>query len=622
MLAFISFRRLMLGLLILFSGGIIACAQYAGDAPAATFPSMREQSLALDAYHLFDIGVTDINADGFLDVFTVNHSARQSFLLGDGSGGFGVNQLAPLGLSQASAFPGLEDAADGPVFSDPGLYIFWRSSQLALHAHHLPPGQKISGLVTFYTPVDVQHDDNFLVEQSSVSVTPDVERVMLTFAATGDGELVVTPQPFPRVGSPILFKLDDDVPLKRAFVGSLAISPPDPFFTLMLRDRHGLAWNDFDEDGRSDLFIAGGAVRGLSGVMDLATRPYELFYQRGEAFQRVSTPKMGFYKGACPARQTGLVDFDGDGLLDVYVVCVRNTPNQLYRQLPGGKFVNVAREAGLDLADGGSFAWLDVDNDGDMDLLWAGEHGFWLYANEGDHFAPHKLDGPRIWAQHIALGDFDNDGDGDVFVASADRNLFYENDGGVLTYKPANSLGLAKTGLTAHWGDFDNDGLLDIYVAPSGLYRQTSDHHFSLTPVVLTPCDGCKSARSAWFDADNDGFLDAIVAVEEADKQWRVGYYRNQGSANHWLEVALQGAPGNSPALGARVTLTTPTGRQTSVVGWAEGSHYGSGHYRLYFGLGADARIPMLTVTWPDGSQQTFTQVAADQLLHIKYKSP
>jgi hypothetical protein len=133
--------------------------------------------------------------------------------------------------------------------------------------------------------------------------------------------------------------------------------------------------------------------------------------------------------------------------------------------------------------------------------------------------------------------------------------------------------------------------------------------------AVTTPL---RSARATWFDADNDGFRDAIVALEDQEKQWDVRFYKNLGADNHWLEVDLVGLPGNRPALGAIVTVITAGGVQTSGVGWAEGSHYGLGHYRLYFGLGLHNEVDSLTITWPDGTRQTLKSVAVDQILTVR----
>jgi hypothetical protein len=136
---------------------------------------------------------------------------------------------------------------------------------------------------------------------------------------------------------------------------------------------------------------------------------------------------------------------------------------------------------------------------------------------------------------------------------------------------------------------------------------------------TVSVADGieARSARAAWFDADNDGFRDLIGAVEGEDKQWQVAAYRNLGNQNHWLEVILRGQSGNRPALGAKVIVTTSTGSQTSVVGWSEGSHYGMGHYRLYFGLGSADSVDTLSVTWPDGSEHHIQDVHVDQVLHL-----
>jgi len=47
-----------------------------------------EQPLAVQDYYLFDLGVADADGDGNLDIFTSNHTALPSLLLGDGRGGF------------------------------------------------------------------------------------------------------------------------------------------------------------------------------------------------------------------------------------------------------------------------------------------------------------------------------------------------------------------------------------------------------------------------------------------------------------------------------------------------------------------------------------------------------
>jgi hypothetical protein len=599
---------LLLALLLL-----VACAGQPQPTPA--LPSMLQQPLALETWHLFDVGVADVNDDGMLDIFSSNHSARQSLLLGNGKGHFSPNQLLAQGLSQSSDFPGLADTERMPAFRQPGLYIFWRASRLVLHSHHLSAVGPMQGTLCFQTAVDTETTPGLTLKP-----VPQESGTCFQFVASADAEAQLTPQPYPRVGVPISVELAETTPLTQIFVGANAISPSQRHFTLALQDRHGLVWADFNADGQQDLFVAGGANRGLSGSNGAASRPYELFYRGPDSFRRISAPELGLQKGSCAARQARPIDFNGDGLLDLYIVCIRGQGNQLFQQRPAGHFTDIAPQVGLALPDAGTFAWLDVDLDGEMDLLWAGESGIWLYRQQAGQFVPEKLPGPQIWVQNIALGDFDNDGDGDIFMASGDANLLYRNDDGTLTHDPPAPLGLPKTGLSAHWLDYDNDGLLDLFVADAGLYRQNRAGQFVRVPVLTLPPGPHKSARATWFDANNDGFREALIALQNPDKQWQSLYFRHPGGSNHWLTLNLQGPPGNRPAVGTRVTLITPQNRRSAVVGWNEESHYGSGHYRLYFGLGPATQIDTLELRWPDGSIQHLRHLAADQHLMIKWQ--
>ena len=65
-----------------------------------------------------------------------------------------------------------------------------------------------------------------------------------------------------------------------------------------------------------------------------------------------------------------VADYDNDGNDDIYITCVG--PNHLFRNLGGGKFVDMTARAGV--ADPGfstSAAWFDYDNDGKLDLFVA-----------------------------------------------------------------------------------------------------------------------------------------------------------------------------------------------------------------------------------------------------------
>ena len=165
-------------------------------------------------------------------------------------------------------------------------------------------------------------------------------------------------------------------------------------------------------------------------------------------------------------------------------------------------FVDVAPELGLDVvnvsgsdkrwyiveSNGSGAAWLDYDNDGDLDLFVANGAGLTyhddgarlelvreassrLYRNEGrgkpfadvtDEAGARRSD----WVNAVATGDVDNDGDTDLYLACFGADVFLRNDGGTFVDATAEA-GLAndRWGAGAAFGDVDNDGDLDLYVA-------------------------------------------------------------------------------------------------------------------------------------------------------------
>ena len=142
----------------------------------------------------------------------------------------------------------------------------------------------------------------------------------------------------------------------------------------------------------------------------------------------------------------GLIDFDGDGLLDVYIPGggyydgpdkkqIRGFPGRLYRNLGGCKFADVTQQVDLDtLADGQPWffnhgvAVADYDRDGWPDLLVTGWGRIALFHNEPDTRPGHGgrrfvdvstkagLDRGITWATSAAFADFDGDGYPDLYV--------------------------------------------------------------------------------------------------------------------------------------------------------------------------------------------------------------
>lgn len=594
----------------------------------------RSGVLNLEDFRLFDLGIADLDADGSLDVYTSNHSARQSFLLNDGNGNFASNGLSALKLDQASEFPGLEDASDAPSVDVPGLYIYWQNSTLIFRANHTADAGGMSGEATFFPEIQVTADSGFDFTTLKHTLPNGVEQTVLKFVTlANEGQMQVTPLPIPSVGSPIAFELDQGVDLSRVFIGHQKLNPKSYEFQLQLKDRHGLVWFDYNDDGRLDVYMSRGGNRGESDIYPVELTVDEFFINGATGFEPLSTTSLGFVKEGCPARQVGAADYNWDGRLDVYIVCARGEPNQLFMQGMDGTFGSAAVDAGLAFRDDGYFAWFDADNDGDTDHFWAGTGEYRLHVNQEGSFERRLLVNTDDRAVKLTLGDFDQNGYADIYAASKATSYLFRNDQGALIPVDPGTVGLPVSALTGQWVDYDNDGLLDLFTVPGGLFRQLPDRSFEATgllQLVVEKAD-LREARASWFDANGDGYRDVIVSVRvdaedgigaESSRIWFSEYFLNDmAGTNNWLAVQLVGRPGNRESIGAAVQVTASGNTYSQQVGWAEGGQFSQGHYRLYFGLGAEDAAVSVKVTWPNGTIQEISQVTPNQILMLTQAS-
>ena len=615
-----------------------------------------------------DVGVVDANEDNLLDIYTSNHNFRQVLLISEGHDQY-RDVLDDWGLSQSHEFPGVELSYVAPTADKAGLYIYWLGRggndalghNVIIRAHKNSALGNWNGTLKINATVEVDSNDGFdvqLLPQSSPRAVTTVK-----FSTTRDAVLALKLTTW---GLPIYFDIKGDIKPSQIYVGNKEITPHSTSFTMALQDRHGLAWADYNNDGKLDVFIDRGALGGgLSQYPENVQRAIkdEFFVSQHDGTYKDISSELGFAKMGCSGRHVKWVDFNQDGLLDLYINCQnrghasREFPKQLYRQNSNGQFVDVAAEAGLDIPDHQliDFAWLDADNDGDMDLMTTEDKGFFLYRNQSGHFTPEfigrgkfvRADKPGLtfvsldywnFDGKLTIADYDADGDLDASSVSKTGNMLLVNNAGNFAMVDPVSVGLPVKGVGGNWVDYDNDGLPDYHAVPEGLYRQRKDHRFEATNLLALPAHKYMAAISNWADLDNDGARDAVIAILENPSLWRwwekpfkspqdvfkwsLLAYRNVGASNHWLEVTLKGSPGNLQAIGADVTVVTPDGSQTMEVGSSEGSFFSQGHYRLYFGLGQHATAEAVKIRWPDNSTQVLKNVHGNAMLVVEQEKP
>jgi hypothetical protein len=152
------------------------------------------------------------------------------------------------------------------------------------------------------------------------------------------------------------------------------------------------------------------------------------------------------------------------------------------------------------------------------------------------------------------------------------------------------------------------------YLEPLLLMRNVNGRFTDVSNSSGAPFRMPVAARGlAIGDLDNDGFLDAVVNCLDGSPV----ILRNQGNANHWLTLELQGTRSNRDAAGARVEITGASGVRQWATASTAGSYQSAGDKRIHFGLGADRRVSVIKLTWPDGQAQTLENVRADQILKV-----
>ncbi|MFQ5700539.1 MAG: CRTAC1 family protein [Acidobacteriota bacterium] len=197
-----------------------------------------------------------------------------------------------------------------------------------------------------------------------------------------------------------------------------------------------LAAADFDDDGDTDIFVANDSTENFLWINDGSGRFTEDGHTAGVA--------LGENGEQTSAMAASVGDVDGDGQLDL---AVSDTAfGALYRRLYPGVFADDVMSSGLGRLAGQYVSWgqsfLDMDNDGDLDLFLAngGLHHLvgWedlLLRNEGSGRFEDASDlagdyfGTRQVSRGSITGDYDNDGDIDLFVTTlSGRHFLLRND--------------------------------------------------------------------------------------------------------------------------------------------------------------------------------------------------
>ncbi|MGI9268732.1 MAG: FG-GAP repeat domain-containing protein [Akkermansiaceae bacterium] len=254
-------------------------------------------------------------------------------------------------------------------------------------------------------------------------------------------------------------------------------------------------------------------------------------------------------------------DVDGDGLEDLYVCDGGSLPNQLYLQQPDGTAKEVALDWGVAwLEDSRSALFVDLDNDGDQDLVVA-TIAMIAFAENLNNQA-FKLRGGFPGAPYpfsLSAADFDLDGDLDIYTCiygagnqpkkrgfeassptpfneaeNGGRNVLLSNLGGFQFVDVTREVGLdqnnTRWSFSASWEDYDRDGDPDLYVANDfgrNCLYQNNNGQFSNIARRAGVEDMAAGMSVSWGDSNRDGAPDLLIGNMFSSAGQRVSYQRN-----------------------------------------------------------------------------------------------
>lgn len=368
------------------------------------------------------------------------------------------------------------------------------------------------------------------------------------------------------------------------------------------------AWFDYDNDGLLDLIVSNYTlwtpeldIHCAMGEKDSYCDPrryprvaHRLYHNLGHGKFEDVTEKSGFSKFPGKGMGISIADFNDDGWPDVFVAN-DTEPNQLFINRKDGTFEEIGFPAGVAYDENGQSGSSmgsdakDFDNDGKVDIFYNNLMG-------------------QVWAL------LRNRGDGFEYASNRSK---------------VQQLSMRYSGWSNGFIDYNNDGWKDIYSANGDVDDLSEDaiQHDTMFEnrdgksfIDVSEQMGKDFLRkgyqrgSAFGDLNNDGSMDIVVtSLHESPRI----LMNSGGSGNHWLLLALTGHKSARDAIGAKVKVTTASGRALYNHVAISVGFMSSSDKRVHFGLGSEKEIRSIEITWPSGIKQVLKDVHADQILKI-----
>ncbi|MEM6698309.1 MAG: FG-GAP-like repeat-containing protein, partial [Bacteroidota bacterium] len=343
---------------------------------------------------------------------------------------------------------------------------------------------------------------------------------------------------------------------------------------------YGAVWGDYNRDGWLDLYYAS---KGIIGMPDLIPSYSRLFENKADGtFKEVTWQKGAADEDKLPFC-SAFIDYNNDQWPDIYTAHDKLQRNTLLENLRGKEFLDVSEEANAGL---------------------------------------------RMNAMCVAPGDVNSDGWTDIYVTNTPiGSKFLLNQPQAYSFQEAakafNITFAGANGWGANFFDADNDGDLDLYVCGSGVadtvkgvhfYENIERTHFEIVREGFEK-DTANSFTNAIGDFNNDGRLDIVV---QNNPPHPFHFWQNQSTTqNHWIKMQLEGVLSNRDGIGTKIECYAGGDYQSRYTYCGTG-FLGQNSSKIHIGLGNNALIDSLILTWSSGHIDRFYQIPSQQVLEIK----
>ncbi len=359
------------------------------------------------------------------------------------------------------------------------------------------------------------------------------------------------------------------------------------------------------------------------------------------------------------------LDFDNDGLLDLYVGNYLNfnpeykyyyTPDGfpgplaydsqtdiLYHNKGDGTFEDVTKKMGIIDVDGRAMGVgaADYDDDGFIDIYVANDHtiNYLWHNNEGKGFSDRAImsgtgfsqAGEATVSMSVDFADYSGDGLLDMFVSDDNYCSLYENLGDGLFRDNSYNSGIAVAsgqfvGWTSSFLDYDNNGYSDIFKTNGELKHLYGQEDQLFENLGNGKFKDVSVERGEYFreeyvgrgaclgDYDNDGDMDIFIVNLNSQSMF---LRNNKGNQNNWLTLNLVGQTSNRDGIGSRIKLTANGKVQTSQKKSTTG-YLSQNDPRIHFGLMKNDIVERIEIKWPSGKFQVLENIKANQILMVK----